>query len=116
MHLDDFQSAGSPLNNAIASYLQKENFQKDAKEDADELFCRSLIPILPSLPPKKIGKQSLRCKNYCLTLNLTMKLIEQNCNHQMALTECSSSSFSNSNCLKYYNMLKHNECLLFCVC
>ena len=53
VHLDDFQSAGSPLNNAMASYLQKENFQKDAKEDVDELFCRSLIPILPSLPPKK---------------------------------------------------------------
>ena len=56
VHLDDCQSAGSPLDNAIASYLQKENSQKDAKEDADELFCRSLIPILSSLPPKKNRK------------------------------------------------------------
>lgn len=54
--LDNCKSVGSPLDNAIASYLQKENSQNDGKGDADEMFCRSLIPILSSLPPKKNRK------------------------------------------------------------
>ena len=68
--LVDCQFDGSLLDNAIASYLQKENSRKDAKEDADEMFCRSLIPILSALPTKKIRKQRWRYKNYFFHIEL----------------------------------------------
>ena len=38
------------LDKAIVHYLQKENA---GKENADEMFCKSLVPILSTLPPQK---------------------------------------------------------------
>ena len=38
------------LDKAIVHYLQKVNA---GKENADEMFCKSLVPILSTLPPQK---------------------------------------------------------------
>ena len=68
--LVDCQFAGSSLDNAIASYLQKENSRKDAKEDADEMFCRSLIPILSALPTKKNRKAKVEIQKVLFDIEL----------------------------------------------
>ena len=46
----DEQSSISSLDCAISDYLCQQNSQKN---DADTMFCQSLVPILSSLPPKK---------------------------------------------------------------
>ena len=68
--LVDCQFAGSSLDNAIASYLQKENSRKDAKEDADEMFCRCLIPILSALPTKKNRKAKVEIQKLLFDIEL----------------------------------------------
>ena len=50
------QASTSSLDHAIASYLQNENSRKD---DADDMFCKSLVPILSSLPVKMNRKAKI---------------------------------------------------------
>ena len=45
------------LDKAIVHYLQKENA---GKENADEMFCKSLVPILSTLPPQKNRRAKIK--------------------------------------------------------
>ena len=52
---NDKQSTSS-LDCAISEYLSKQNAQEN---NADNMFCQSLVPILSSLPAKKNRKAKI---------------------------------------------------------